>query len=52
MTRRMGARGLSGSLSFRNLFGADYTEPASVEHVERSIAQDGRTAIVRATWRF
>lgn len=52
ITRPLGTRGLSGALSLRNLFDTEYADPASVEHVEHAIPQDGRTAIARVTWRF
>ncbi|TFG91441.1 MAG: TonB-dependent receptor [Syntrophobacterales bacterium] len=41
---------LSGSVY--NLFNSKYFVPASGEHLQNSIEQDGRTFRVKATWRF
>lgn len=35
-----------------NAFNASYSDPGAEEHVQRSIPQDGRTALVRARVRF
>lgn len=51
-TRHQAQRGLGITFSIGNLFNAIYADPGSVEHLESSIPQDGRTAAVRATWRF
>jgi outer membrane receptor for monomeric catechols len=39
-------------LSIHNLFDARYGDPASEEHRQAVIPQDGRTLSLRATWRF
>lgn len=52
VSRPLTVRGLSAALSIKNLFDRDYADPASVEHVERTIPQDGRTVFASATWRF
>jgi iron complex outermembrane receptor protein len=38
--------------SIRNLFAADYAEPASAEHLQASIPQDGRTTYIGLRWSF
>jgi outer membrane receptor for ferrienterochelin and colicins len=40
------------SASVYNLFNTGYHVPASEEHVQESIRQDGRSFRVKATWRF
>jgi iron complex outermembrane receptor protein len=46
------ARGLDVSASLYNLFGTRYSDPASEEFRQDSIAQDGRTARVWLTLTF
>ncbi len=46
------AKGADLSLSFYNLFDKAYSDPGSVEHVQDAIAQDGRTARLKLTYRF
>ncbi|OGU09215.1 MAG: hypothetical protein A2075_00070 [Geobacteraceae bacterium GWC2_58_44] len=45
-------RNLEASVSVYNLFDYDYGDPASVEHVQDVIPQDGRTFRVKLTYRF
>ena len=48
-------RMLSGlELGFRieNIFNTRYANPGSIEHLESSIEQNGRTFVVRLTSRF
>jgi iron complex outermembrane receptor protein len=45
-------RGLEMGLHVDNLFNARYANPGSIEHLEPSIEQNGRTFIVRLTSRF
>ena len=40
------------SASVYNLFNTGYSVPASEEHIQESIRQDGRSFRVKATWRF
>jgi outer membrane receptor protein involved in Fe transport len=46
------APGLEGSFSAYNLFDKTYADPASEEHVQDSISQDGRNYRLRLTYRF
>ncbi len=46
------ASGVTLGLTLRNLFDTSYADPASDEHVQSEIPQDGRTLLARATWRF
>jgi outer membrane receptor protein involved in Fe transport len=43
-------RGLQVSLGLQNVFGADYADPASDEHLQRTLPQAGRTARLQVTW--
>ena len=52
LSRPAANRKLSLSLSVHNLFDADYGDPASEEHRQQVIPQDGRTAALRLTWRL
>ena len=52
LSRPVTGRGLAVTLAIGNLFNASYADPGSREHLEQSIPQDGRTAWLRATWRF
>jgi outer membrane receptor for ferrienterochelin and colicins len=52
LSRLARTRGVSLTLSVNNLFDASYADPGSVEHLEQSIPQDGRTASLRASWKF
>ncbi len=52
ISRPAPAHGVGLSIVVSNLFNAAYADPGSVEHLEQSIPQDGRTALARATWRF
>jgi outer membrane receptor protein involved in Fe transport len=45
-------RGLEMGLHVDNLFNVRYANPGSIEHLEPSIEQNGRTFIVRLTSRF
>lgn len=45
-------KNLEASASVYNLFDYDYDDPASVEHVQAVIPQDGRTFRVKLTYRF
>jgi outer membrane receptor for ferrienterochelin and colicins len=45
-------RRLSLQVSVYNLFDSAYADPAAEEHVQKSIAQDGRTLLLRAGFRF
>ena len=40
------------SASIYNLFDREYADPASVEHVQNSITQDGRTFRIKASYTF
>lgn len=46
------APGLDASASIYNLLGQHYTYPGGVEHLQDSIAQDGRTFQVKLTYHF
>ncbi len=52
LSNRAFAHGVGVSMAIGNLFGSAYADPGSVEHRQDRIPQDGRTAAVRATWRF
>jgi iron complex outermembrane receptor protein len=52
LSRRAVNRRLALAVSVHNLFGADYGDPASDEHRQQVIPQDGRTAALRLTWRL
>ena len=52
LSRPVANRRLDLSLSVHNLFDADYGDPASEEHRQQVIPQDGRTAALRLTWRL
>jgi iron complex outermembrane receptor protein len=52
VSRRTPLRGLGIGLTVYNVFDAAYGDPGSVEHRQAVIPQDGRTAAVRASWRF
>jgi hypothetical protein len=52
ISRRTHVRGLGIGLTIYNLFDAAYGDPGSVEHRQSVLPQDGRTAAVRASWRF
>ncbi len=52
LSRREQGRGLGVAFTINNLFGADYADPGSVEHRQETLPQDGRTATIRASWRF
>ncbi len=39
-------------LTLYNIFDAVYADPGSVEHRQATLPQDGRTAVVRVSWRF
>lgn len=52
LSRRTPLRGLGVGLTIYNLFDAAYGHPGSVEHRQAVIPQDGRTAALRASWRF
>jgi iron complex outermembrane receptor protein len=52
LSRSAANRRLSLSLSVHNLFDAVYGDPASEEHRQQVIPQDGRTAALRLTWRL
>lgn len=45
-------RNLEASVSVYNLFDYDYGDPASVEHLQDVIPQDGRTFRVKLTYKF
>jgi outer membrane receptor for ferrienterochelin and colicins len=45
-------RGLGVAATINNLFDARYGDPGSVEHRQEVIPQDGRTFVLRASWRF
>jgi iron complex outermembrane receptor protein len=44
--------GLSLTATLRNMFDADYADPASEEHVQAAIPQDGRTLLVGVQWNW
>jgi len=44
--------GLRASVTLRNLFDADYSDPGGTEHVQDLIPQDGRTLLARLSWRL
>jgi outer membrane receptor protein involved in Fe transport len=52
ISRRDQARGLGVGITIYNLFDAEYGDPGSVEHRQATLPQDGRTALVRVSWRF
>lgn len=52
ISRRAQARGLGVGITIYNLFDAAYGDPGSVEHRQATLPQDGRTALVRVSWRF
>jgi outer membrane receptor protein involved in Fe transport len=43
-------RGLSLSLSAKNLFNVEHLEPAGPEHLQETLPQDKRVFMIRATW--
>jgi outer membrane receptor for ferrienterochelin and colicins len=43
-------RGVAFTATVKNLFDADYADPASEEHRQRAIPRDGRTAHVGVRW--
>jgi iron complex outermembrane receptor protein len=47
-----GLRGLELSLSVYNATDTAYADPGAEEHIQRAIAQDGRTVVARARYRF
>lgn len=52
LTSREFASGLSLGLTVRNLLDTAYADPASDEHRQAEIPQDGRTFFGRIRWRF
>jgi len=52
LSRPAANRRLDLSVSVHNLFDTDYGDPASEEHRQQVIPQDGRTAALRLTWRL
>lgn len=52
VSRRVREHGLGVGITIYNVFDADYADPASVEHRQGVLPQDGRTVAVRAAWRF
>jgi iron complex outermembrane receptor protein len=52
LSRPAANRRLALALSVHNLFDTDYGDPASGEHRQQVIPQDGRTAALRLTWRL
>jgi iron complex outermembrane receptor protein len=52
VSRRPHAKGLGVSLSIYNLFDQGWGDPGSVEHRQDVLPQDGRTGIVRLSWRM
>lgn len=44
--------GITLDLTVRNVFNTGYADPASDEHRQGQIPQDGRVLLGRATWRF
>jgi outer membrane receptor for ferrienterochelin and colicins len=52
VSREPASRGLGFAASIHNLFDTRYADPGSVEHRQRVIVQDGRTLVLRASWRF
>lgn len=52
LSRQPTGRGIGVGVSVYNVFGARYADPGSVEHRQSVLPQDGRTALVRTTWRF
>jgi outer membrane receptor protein involved in Fe transport len=52
LSRPIAARGLGVSLTIFNVFDAAWADPGSVEHRQSVLPQDGRTAIVRLSWRL
>ena len=52
LTTRPIAKHLAVAFSMYNLFDRSYADPGAEEHLQRSIAQDGRTLRLRATWHF
>jgi len=45
-------KGLDLSASVYNLFDKSYQDPASLDHLQDSLVQDGRTFRVTARYRF
>ena len=45
-------RGVRVGLTARNLLGVRYAEPGAGEHPYPAIPQDGRTILLRLTWRL
>lgn len=52
ISRRDQAHGLGVGITIFNIFDAAYGDPGSVEHRQATLPQDGRTALVRVSWRF
>lgn len=52
VSRRMPGRGVGVGLTIYNLFNTSWGDPGSVEHRQEVLPQDGRTAIVRLSWRM
>jgi iron complex outermembrane receptor protein len=52
LSRLAARRGVGVTVSVSNLFDASYADPGSIEHLEQNIPQNGRTASVRASWKF
>jgi outer membrane receptor for ferrienterochelin and colicins len=52
VSREPVGRGLGFAASIHNLFDTRYGDPGSVEHRQQVILQDGRTFVLRASWRF
>lgn len=52
LSARDAAPGLDLSLSLQNVFDRAYAYPASADHLQAAIAQDGRSLLLTATLRF
>jgi outer membrane receptor protein involved in Fe transport len=44
------ARGLTASISAKNLFNAEHSEPAGPEHLQEALPQGERTFVLRLGW--
>jgi iron complex outermembrane receptor protein len=51
-SRQMLLEGLEVSATVYNLFDEEYSDPASLDHVQNAIEQDGRTFFLKATYQF
>jgi outer membrane receptor for ferrienterochelin and colicins len=52
ISRRQVAKRVDVACSVYNLFDVEHPDPGASEHRQQTIPQDGRTALLRLTWRF